>query len=99
VVAEGVTNESAQAPFLPRLPESLEKLDLLPLTVATPRKVHPDGIHHQSLRYLDPVLAAYVSEAVTIRYDPRDLVQIRIFHHDPFLCRAICPDAPGSRTS
>jgi hypothetical protein len=90
-----VTNESAQAPFLPRLPESLEQLDLLPLTVAKPRKVHPDGIHYKSLRYLDPVPAAYVGEAVTIRCDPRDLAEIRVFHHDRFLCRAICPELAG----
>ena len=56
--------------FLPRLPESLEQLDLLLLTVAKPRKVHPDGIRFQGLRYLDPVLAAYVGESVIIRYDP-----------------------------
>ena len=31
--------------FLPHLPESPEHLDLLLLTVAKPRKVHPDGIH------------------------------------------------------
>ena len=30
--------------FLPRLPESLDQLDLLLLTVPKPRKVHPDGI-------------------------------------------------------
>jgi len=35
--------------FLPRLPESLEQLDLLFLTVAKSRKVRPDGIHFQGL--------------------------------------------------
>jgi putative transposase len=78
--------------FLPQLPERLEDLDLLLLTVATPRKVHPDGIHFQGLRYLDPILAAYVGEPVTIRYDPRDLAELRVFHHDTFVCRAICPE-------
>jgi putative transposase len=85
--------------FLPRLPDSLEQLDLLLLTVARPRMVHPDGIHFQGLRYLDPVLAAYVREQVTIRYDPRDLAEIRVFHHDSFLCRAICPDLAGTTIS
>jgi putative transposase len=70
-------------------------LDLLLLTVAKPRKIHPDGIHFQGLRYLDPVLAAYVGEPVTIRYDPRDLAEIRVFHHEGFLCRAICPELAG----
>ena len=78
--------------FLPRLPASLEQLDLLLLTVATPRTVHPDGIHFQGLRYLDPTLAAYVGEAVTIRYDPRDLAELRVYHGDTFICRAICPE-------
>lgn len=78
--------------FLPRLPDSLEQLDLLLLTVATPRKVHPDGIHFQGLRYLDLTLAAYVGEAVTIRYDPRDLAEIRVYHGDTFVCRAVCAE-------
>jgi putative transposase len=77
------------------LPESLEQLDLLLLTVAKPRTIHPDGIHFQSLRYLDPTLAAYVGESVIIRYDPRDLAEIRVFHADRFLCRAICPELAG----
>jgi putative transposase len=81
-----------QGGFLPRLPESLEQLDLLLLTVATPRKVHPDGIHFAGLRYLDLALAGYVGEAVTIRYDPRDLAELRVYHHDTFVCRAICPE-------
>jgi putative transposase len=81
--------------FLPRLPESLEQLDLLLLTVAKSRKVHPDGIHFQSLRYLDLTLAAYVGESVIIRYDPRDMAEIRVFHDHRFLCRAICAELAG----
>jgi len=81
--------------FLPHLPESLEQLDLLLLTVAKPRKIHPDGIHFQGLRYLDPTLAAYVGEPVTIRHDPRDAAELRVFHHDRFLCRAVCPELAG----
>jgi putative transposase len=81
--------------FLPRLPESLEHLDLLLLTVAKSRKVHPDGIRFQGFRYLDPTLAAYVGEPVIIRYDPLDMAEIRIFHHHRFLCRAICAELAG----
>ena len=40
--------------FIPRMPDSLEQLDLLMLTVAKSRKIHPDGIHFQGLRYLEP---------------------------------------------
>jgi putative transposase len=81
--------------FLPRLPDSLEQLDLLLLTVAKSRKVRPDGIHFQGLRYLDLTLAAYVGESVIIRYDPRDMAEIRVFHHHRFLCRAICTELAG----
>lgn len=85
--------------FLPHMPDTLEQLDLLLLTVAKPRKIHADGIHFQSLRYLDPTLAAYVGEDVTIRYDPRDLAEIRVFHQDRYLTRAICPQLAGTTVS
>src|SRR5579859_1975753 len=81
--------------FLPRLPESLEQLDLLLINVARPRRVQRDGIHFQGFRYLDLTLAAYVGEDVVIRYDPRDLGEIRVFHQDTFLCRAICAELAG----
>ena len=85
--------------FIPRLPATLEELDLLLLTVATARQVHPDGIHFQGMRYLDLTLAAYVGEAVTIRYDPRDLGEVRVFHQDRFLCRAVCAELAGETIS
>ncbi len=75
--------------WLPRMPESLDELNLLLLTVATPRKVHRDGIHCHGLRYLALTLTAYVGEEVTVRYDPRDLAEIRVFHRNEFLCVAI----------
>lgn len=81
--------------WLPRTPETLEQLDLLLVQVAKPRTVHRDGIRFQGSRYLDPTLAAYVGEAVTIRFDPRDVSEIRVFHRDQFLCRAISPDYAG----
>ena len=56
--------------FISRMPGSLEQRDLLLLIVARPRKIHPDGIHFQGLRYLNPVLAAYVGDRVTIRSRP-----------------------------
>lgn len=75
--------------WLPRMPDSLEDLDMLLIMVAKPRVVHRDGIHFQGLRYLDTTLAAYVGEPVTIRYDPRDLAEIRVFYRNRFLCRAV----------
>jgi putative transposase len=85
--------------FIPRMPDSLEQLDLLLLTVAKPRKIHPDGIRFQGLRYLDPVLAAYVGESVVIRYDPREMAEIHVFHRDRFLGRAICPEPARTTVS
>ena len=81
--------------WLPRMPNSLEELDLLLMTVAKPRSVHRDGIHFQGIRYLDPTLAAYVGEPVTIRYDPRDLAEVRVYHRNRFLCRAVSPEHCG----
>jgi putative transposase len=68
---------------------------LLLLTVAKSRKVRQDGIHFQGFCYLDTTLAAYVGEQVIIRYDPRDMAEIRVFHDQRFLCRAICPELAG----
>jgi hypothetical protein len=44
------------------------------------------------LRCFSITLAPYVGEPVTIRYDPRDLAEIRVYHRDKFLCRAESPD-------
>jgi putative transposase len=64
--------------FLPRMPESLEQLDLLLMQEARARKVRRDGIHFHGLRYLSLTLAAYVGEDVIIRFDPRDMGEIRV---------------------
>ena len=92
-----VHSETDQAPleawrgqgFLPRLPDSLEELDLLLVMHAKPRVVQRDGIHFEGLRYISPILASHVREPITIRYDPRDLSEIRVFHRNQFLCRAV----------
>ncbi|HLW00081.1 MAG TPA: Mu transposase C-terminal domain-containing protein [Ktedonobacterales bacterium] len=85
--------------FVPRMPTSLEQLDLLLLTVAKTRRVQQDGIRFQGYRYLDPTLAGYVKEDVMIRYDPADLAEIRVFYQDRFLCRAICQELAGQTIS
>jgi putative transposase len=33
---------------------------------------------------------------VTLRYDPRDAAEVRVFYRDRFLCRAICPELAGT---
>lgn len=85
--------------FLPRIPDSLEQLDLLLLTVAKSRRIQRNGIHFRGLTYLDLTLAAYVGEEVTVRYDTRDMAEIRVFHQNRFLCRAICPELSGVTVS
>ncbi|MDR6775744.1 Mu transposase C-terminal domain-containing protein [Azospirillum sp. BE72] len=81
--------------FLPRLPDSLEDLDLLLIQHAEPRRVRRDGVRFQGLRYVAPTLAGFIGEAVTVRYDPRDLSEIRLFHRGGFLCRAVSEEHAG----
>ena len=46
-----------------------------------------------SLRYASITLVAFVGEQVTIRYDPRDLAEIKVYFADgTFLCKAVCQD-------
>lgn len=78
--------------FLPNMPDSLETLDMLLLESSKTRKVHSDGIHFQGIRYTNPNLIAYVGESVLIRYNPSDLVEIRIYYKNQFLCNAISPE-------
>jgi putative transposase len=81
--------------FLPRMPDSLEQLDLLLIQVAKARQVRADGIYFQNFRYISTTLAAYVGETVTLRIDPRDMAEVRVFHEGKFLCQAVCPELAG----
>jgi putative transposase len=81
--------------FLPQMPPSLEQLDFLLLTVLRTRRVLRDGIRFSGLRYIDLTLSAYVGEEVVVRYDPRDMAEIRVFHKDRFICRAVCQELAG----
>jgi putative transposase len=81
--------------FLPQMPASLEQLDLLLLTVPKTRRVQSDGIRFMGMRYIDPTLSAYVGEEVLLRYDPRDVAEIRVFYKDMYLCRAVCQELAG----
>jgi len=81
--------------FLPRMPDSLDQLDLLLIQVAKARQVRPDWIHFQNFRYISTTLAAYVGETVTLRIDPRDVAEVRVFHEGKFLCQAVCAELAG----
>lgn len=85
--------------WLPRMPESLEQLDGLLLTVPKNRVVQRDGIHFQGQRYLAPTLAPFVGHTITIRYDPRDISEIRVYDRDVFVCVAVDEAHPNLRLS
>lgn len=81
------------------MPDSLELLDGLLLTVPKHRTVQRDGIHFQGQRYLAPTLAPFVGHTVTIRYDPRDISEVRVYDHDTFICVAVDEAHPNLRLS
>ncbi|SEN91795.1 Mu transposase C-terminal domain-containing protein [Cryobacterium luteum] len=72
---------------------------MLLLTAAATRKVQRDGIQFASTRYVSPVLAAYVGEQVTVRFNPREVGEIRVYFDDTFLCRAIAPELASESVS
>ncbi len=78
--------------FLPCLPESISVLDELLLTIDKPRKIQRDGIRFMGFRYIATTLAGFVGESVFIKYDPRDLAEIKVYYNNAFLCKAICQD-------
>ncbi len=102
-----VHGETKQAPterwesgtFIPRIPDTVERLDLLLLTEASPRRVGRDGIRFANRRYVDLTLGPFVGEDVVIRYDPRDIGEIRVYHEGVFLCRAVCAELSGGSYS
>jgi putative transposase len=69
------------------------------MTSAKTRIVHRDGIRFQTFRYMDVNLAGFVGEEVVIRFDPRDLAEIRVFYQGSFICRAICVELAGREVS
>ncbi|MGN8000150.1 Mu transposase C-terminal domain-containing protein [Sphingomonas sp. 22176] len=88
--------------FLPTMPDSLDQLGLLLVHVPKPRKVLRDGIRLLGRRYVEPTLAAFVGEKVTVLYDPRDLTEVHVYHEGRFACRALSAEhlaAPSLRDS
>ena len=69
------------------------------LTVPKSRVVQRDGIHFQGQRYVAPTLAPFVGRSITIRYDPRDLSEIRVYDHDTYICVAVDESHPNQRLS
>jgi putative transposase len=86
-------------PFVPRMPDTSEQLDLLLLTVAKTRRVRRDGIRFSGFRYFDVNLSGYIGEDVTIRYDPRDLGFIHVYSENSLVCKAACFELSGKTVS
>jgi putative transposase len=84
---------------IPRIPESLEDLDLMLLHVGKKRKVRRDGIRFKTFRYFDLPLSKYGKEEVSIRYDPRDMSEIFVYADGKFACKAFCKELEGKETS
>jgi len=61
--------------------------------------VQRDGIQFASTRYVSPILAAYVGEHVAVRFNPRDVGEIRVYFNDSYLCRAIAPELAADSVS
>ena len=63
--------------------------------------------NRQSLYLSNPLLNDFTpliekvsgSEEVEIRYDPRDLAEIRVYHQGEFVCRAVCQDIASQQLS
>ena len=36
-----------------------------------------------------------MGEEVLLRYDPRDVAEVRVFHEGRFVCRAVCQELAG----
>jgi len=85
--------------YLPRMPESLEQLDLLLVMVARKRRVQQSGIAFEGHQYIDPALSAYVGEEIMVRYDPMDKGSLKVYFQDKFVCTAICPELSGKTVS
>lgn len=78
----------SQSGIVPRLPESLDALDLMLMKVS-PRTMRRDGIRFDNNRYSDELLTQSIGERFDIRYDPRDLSHIWVYGEGgALICKA-----------
>lgn len=83
----------SRQPKVTRMPESLDSLHMLLMTISDSRLVRKDGIHTNSLCYTNTELQhGYMRESVVIRYDPSDVSRIYVFHENKFVCIATCSE-------
>ncbi len=77
------------------MPESLEQLDLLLLTVKKARREQQDGIRNSGLRNIDLTLAAYVGEEVLRGKTSETSRRSESYKRADSLYRAICQELVG----
>lgn len=78
--------------IIPRMPDSIEKLNLLLLTAKKFRIVQKDGIRFAGFRYFHPNLIAYIGESIIIHFDPNDLSEIWVYEQNQLICKAVCEE-------
>lgn len=49
------------------------------------------------MRYTESALSAIVGHDVVIRYDPRNLSEIRVYWHEEYFCTATCEELTGTK--
>ena len=49
------------------------------------------------MRYTEPALSAITGHDVVIRYDPRDLSEIKVYWHEEYFCTATCEELTGKK--
>ena len=82
--------------IMPRLPNSIEDLDLMLQKVAKPRKMFRDGIRFNNHIYSSEMLSRMTGVEFSIRYDPRDITSIWVYGEEGKLfCRATCKELTG----
>lgn len=86
--------------IIPRLPNSVEDLDLMLQKVAKPRKMWRDGIRFNNFIYSSDLLTEMTGVEFSIRYDPRDIASIWVYAEEGKLfCRATCEELTGESRS
>jgi len=92
-IGESPFQRWSRQPQVPRMPDSIDSLHMLLMTISDSRLVRNDGIHTLNLRYINTELQqGYMRESVVVRYDPTDVSQIFVFHENKFVCVAQCPE-------
>lgn len=88
----------SQKIHIPRMLDSLERLNMLLMSIPEDRLVRKDGVHILTYCYFNTELQnGYMRESVQVRYDPSDVSKVYIFHQNKFICTAECDELSGTK--